>query len=552
MLRTCALVLLFLLPQTIVAAPQPTLRDSLIADFDTFVTLLEQTHPDPYTRFGGKVSFHRETSELRLRLASEEHTVRDFSLLLSQFLCRLGDGHSFVAVPPLPDSNDEAFLPVEISVIPEGLILTKLPKEYKHLIGSRIVAVEGVSVDDLAERTKRFAPVENRYGAYAQLQGGLSRVSYLKELLAGDELLSTVGFRLLTPDGKETLLSLKTRSAEALPGVKMTERPAWELREACSDYLSWRFADNDKRIMLFRLGSIMARENLLYMRDVGRPSFRDELESFYRYTLRRPMPAAEAEALAGVPSLAETFRAMLLEMKAAGATDLIIDLRGNGGGWTPIVYPTLYMLYGDAYLAKDMDAHLYHLISPLYLANRNVTLEEYNRLPKVDIDPFHRDYVTDYRMGDYTFPRGDTDSVEQIRDCFVRSAMGDAGASMSDLEGQSLYHPRVYVLTDARTYSAAFHYAFYLWKMGATLVGVPSSLAPNTYMEGTPFRLPLTGVGGGFSNSQQRFLPDDDPRATTLYPDLMPTASDYRRYGFDKHSEILYLLDIIKGASVGQ
>ena len=39
---------------------------------------------------------------------------------------------------------------------------------------------------------------------------------------------------------------------------------------------------------------------------------------------------------------------------------------------------------------------------------------------------------------------------------------------------------RVYVLTDAGTYSAAFHYAFYLWKMGATIVGVPSSQALNT------------------------------------------------------------------------
>lgn len=39
---------------------------------------------------------------------------------------------------------------------------------------------------------------------------------------------------------------------------------------------------------------------------------------------------------------------------------------------------------------------------------------------------------------------------------------------------------RVYVPTDAGTYSAAFHYAFYLWKMGATIVGVPSSQALNT------------------------------------------------------------------------
>lgn len=119
---------------------------------------------------------------------------------------------------------------------------------------------------------------------------------------------------------------------------------------------------------------------------------------------------------------------------------------------------------------------------------------------------------------------------------------------LQELQGKPLYTPEhIYVVTNDRTFSAAFHFTFYLWKMGATIVGVPSGQAPNTYMEQTLFRLPYTKMQGSISNSMQVCLPTNDPRAKTLYPDLMPTYEDYRKYNFDNQTEILYLPDRIKG-----
>ena len=34
--------------------------DSIVADFNEFVRLLEETHPDPYTNYGGKPFFRLE------------------------------------------------------------------------------------------------------------------------------------------------------------------------------------------------------------------------------------------------------------------------------------------------------------------------------------------------------------------------------------------------------------------------------------------------------------------------------------------------------------
>lgn len=443
--------------------------------------------------------------------------------------------------------DERLYLPIEIATIPDGLILSKVPTKHKELIGSRILAVNGTTIQQLTAKAKTLAPVENLYGAYALLESYLRDISCLQELLPLKSPKEEVILLLSTPDNRELSLPLQPSSRQQLEKMKMSARPSWKELETPTDYISYKFIDKEKHTMLFHLGSMMSRENLIYMRDYGRPSFKNELSSFYQYLLHKEMPKNEEEALAGIPSVAETFRAMLLEMKNTEAANLIIDLRGNGGGWTPIIYPTLYMLFGDEYLAKDMNAHLYHLISPLYLANRNVSLEEYNNRAKVDIDPFHKHEPTHYKMGDYTFAEPTPKPVEQIREYFVNAAMGNVSSCINDLHGKPLYQPkRIFVVTNERTYSAAFHYVFYLWKMGATVVGVPSSLATNTYMEGTPYQLPLTGISGGFSNSLQVFLPSDDPRATTFYPELMPEYSDYKKYKFDKHTEILYLLDIIK------
>lgn len=182
----------------------------------------------------------------------------------------------------------------------------------------------------------------------------------------------------------------------------------------------------------------------------------------------------------------------------------------------------------------------YRLLSPLYFQKINNTLEAFNK-----------QYNARFRMGDYLFDDEEeaetTTPIDTLRKNFIANCMSDTRPLLTRLKGKPLYQPaHIYVLTDADTFSAAFHYAFYLWKMGATVVGVPSSQAPNTFMEQTPFTLPRCGLQGSISNSLQQFLPPHDPRAKIFYPDLMPDYEEYRKHGFDAHTDILFLLDKIK------
>lgn len=138
-----------------------------------------------------------------------------------------------------------------------------------------------------------------------------------------------------------------------------------------------------------------------------------------------------------------------------------------------------------------MDIKFYRIISPLYMQKLQTNLQDFNQT-----------YGTDYTYGDYTFStdEADTTNIEQRRADFIENCMSSAPEELRKQQGKALYTPEhIYVITNERTFSAAFHYTFYLWKMGATLVGIPSGQAPNTYMEQTLFRLPYTGMQGSIN-----------------------------------------------------
>ena len=165
------------------------------------------------------------------------------------------------------------------------------------------------------------------------------------------------------------------------------------------------------------------------------------------------------------------------------------------------------------------------------------------------IEDFNKQNGCNLSYGDYTFDdNGETETpIDTLRQQFLDDCMSSEKEELRALQGIPIYTPKnIYVLTDNRTFSAAFHYAFFLWRMGAKVVGVPSSQAPNTYMEVTPFELPHTKIRGSISNSMQVFLPHDDKRAKIFWPDRMPTYKDYKKYHFDKQSEVMFLLNNIR------
>ena len=525
-----ALTILFASNTAIAQIP----NDSIVADFNEFIRLLEETHPDPYTNYGGRPFFRRAAMETRYSLIQDSVTNADeLAQRCNEFLVPLADGHTFVGGGYGNMMNAKRAF-IRFNTMNDGIIWVEaLPAEYENLLGSKLLAIEDMPVQDVVTGLAKIYSAENEIGRRLNLCGDRGFMVELDKVITNLRE-DSITYHLETPAGQQVSLTLprlplsETRSTPFCRPSHSDQFP--------NDNLAFDFVGQDKNTMYLRLHNIMARDCFEYMRDNGM-DYQDQLRRMY---WGKDMPSDPNEAIAQLPSFSEEFEKMLIEMKKNKSKNLIIDLRGNDGGYTPISIPTLYQMWGDRFILESSNIQTddYQMISPLLMKKRNTTLEQVNAERPIKVE-----------FGDYWFSNQEepiTQVTPEIRNEFLSWQMSSVKDHLIAQKGKPVYTPEhIYVLTDPGTFSAGFHYAFFLWKMGATIVGVPCSQAPNTYMEVTPFKLPRTKLQGSFSNTLQMFLPADDPRAKEFTPDLMPTYEDYKRYNFDDNTIPMYLMDII-------
>ena len=519
------------------SAQVPT--DSIIADFNEFVRLLEETHPDPYTNYGGRPFFRRAAMETRNALFLDSVTSPDeLAIRIKSFIAPLQDGHT--GIYGQHGQNDEFLAPIVFEAINDGIIIKRVPEEHKNLIGSKLHAIENVPVQEVCDGLAKHYSAENEIGKM-MLCLRFMKPNDLRLVIPSvtDEAIT---YQIETPKGKRVDLRLPLVAADQFREWYQAGKGhnKSSIQVPTKD-LTYDFVGKGKNTMYLRLTQIMARDCFEYMKASGM-DYQGYLKEVYQ-AWGKEMPADADEAIAQMPSFSEEFYNMLQLMKLNSSKNLIIDLRGNSGGFTHITIPTLYQMWGDEFIkaSDNMEVENYTIISPLLMKKYNQSLDNLNMLNPVKLV-----------YGDYQYPSGKKNQVKEVtakmRKRIINGWMSSVKDKLKAQNGEAVYTPEhVYVLTDPGTFSAGFHYAFYLWKMGATIVGVSSSQAPNTYMEVTPFELPRTGLKGSFSNTLQLFLPVDDPRAKQFTPDLMPTYEDYKRYNFDDNTILLYLLDYIKG-----
>lgn len=526
--QTVFTLLLLLLAQS--ASCQTTQqRDSmaggdkaLIEDYAYFIEQLEAIHPDPYSAFGGETEFRKQVDSLRIVFEKNEHLDQEtLQRQISKFLIPLHDGHTRCGYMNYGQEQQLRYLPINLHAMTDGFYVSGGASDYESLLGAQLIKVGGLTIDELLDRIAHLTPAENRYGLYNKLLES-HLCSGILELLLDSFDGQQVEMQFRTQEGKDTSLVMPMFLPDEIKQLKgfFTNTD----NRFPTKNLTYQWADRKRGVMTFRCNSVISRDCLSFMRDNGM-DYQSALDWAWGDT---PFDS--------IPTIASQFGAMLEEMKAYDARHLIIDLRGNGGGWTPIVYATLYQLFGDEYLSRDFGVGFETKLSEAYLQKNMTTLDQINA-----------DRGTCYQLGDM-ISNTDGNGVAQINDT-IREQIIDSyvcldKALLSQQQGAPLYRPdHIYVVTDQATFSAAFHYAFMLWKMGATLVGVPSSQAPNTYMGITDFTLPHSGLSCSVSNSLQTFLPASDPRAKVLWPDWMPSYEDYQRYSFDTNADLLYILD---------
>jgi hypothetical protein len=513
-------------------------REQLIDDCNAYLQYLEGTHPDPYTGFGGLVEFKRAAQDMRNSI-TEETTIEQFHRLLSSFVAVLGDGHSMINILNEQENVKApvSFLPVRLKTATDGLFISRTTAAYQQYKGAKIIAINGLSVDETLEKAKKVQPTENKYGAYQALC-----------LLIADNKNAAL---LFGSSGKNIRFSLQTVEG-SLHEVDMAwlENPEWMSFRSTLKFknenplLHGQLIEKEKKTVgYFAWNNMSAREIMEETAQNPNPQYLEtNLNVMYTHTLKIPRPKDDKAAIRKIPSLYATFTELLKTMKSGKTEYLIIDLRENGGGMTPLCRPLLYMLYGDKYLNFECKVEYNRRLSSLILQKWGLD----------SIAQYNRGNNTHYRLGDFTFGYffGTHDArpaEEKRKDLSLISYFRNIGSEYTkELNGKPLYEPRVVVLTSPKTFSAAYHFMYLLTQIGdAKVVGVPSQQAGNTFMETTYFELPNTHITGSISNSIQVFFPDDSIKGKAFMPDYPMNWSDYANYDFDENAEILYALDML-------
>jgi hypothetical protein len=527
-------------------------RRALLDDSRQIRDLLESIHPQPYLKGGGKMAFHRRFQEILSAIPGEGMTREDFRELLTSLVASVGDGHTYIyADGPF----DFAGVPFLFYVVEQDLYVSAVLKsEHREYLGARLRAVEGVEIGELARRTRAYYGADNIYGTLVQLANFelfLAKKVVLEDLVPEWQDMSVVNVSLLMPDGSLREVSLKAGPQIDPEFIRPT--PGIELPSLGGLEFGWGFLDREQDTAYLRVLR-MERNRETYEKRASYSDVTEEVLDFYGRVYGDEDSVDFEEAMSALPSLTETYSDLVTQMKNAGTSSLIIDLRTNVGGWALAADILVYFLYGKEAL---IDVHrrtnvVTRKLSPEYFADDpEQTLLEMNNLAATQgIRAF------DLTESDYDFSEPDMLQDGLLNKDYTRKLLEDdlalSPTFFSEYQAgnySNYYLPdNIIVVTDSATFSAGFMFAQYLKLLGATVVGSVPSQNIGQMGEVVHYELDNTKLGGAISRS---FLVHDSSISgskvaeSILMPDYELTYEKLKELGFSRPAAIEYALEII-------
>jgi len=525
-------------------------HESLVADVLQLADIIEQVHPDPYINGGGKTAFYRRLQTTLAKIPADGMTRVDFYRLLRPFVTAIGDAHTRLGeaydfIPTQPGG-----IPLYFSVVGTDLYVLAVPEErYRPLIGDRLVTVEGVTVRELLDRARTMISAENEYQILGNLayNGFLFLGPFLTDLLPERRDRSHVRLVLRDKDGREAEHSLPILSWIPEKWIRPDSRV--KRPRPYPKGFEYSFLDSERKTALLVVDDMQSYREMYEGWLAGNPAQAGEvIREMYKRIHQSDAPDDINAALAGIPSAAETFQALVQEMREAGTRTLLVDLRYNDGGNSTMYNILLYFLYGKEILWRaKLQLTEVERFSEYYFQNNSP--EDFERINRGRAVPLAR---TDYDFsGDwYGRSRSDPSAVDQIKKEFELQELDRMPAFAAEYRSgkhQGYYLPaNVMVLISPKTFSSGYTLMYYLFMAGAKIVGTPSAQAGNCFGEPFSFELRHSGLIGSVSHKQFVYFHDDPEMGRVLRPHFPMTYDKLKSYEFDPNSEILLALDVCR------
>jgi Peptidase family S41 len=520
-------------------APEETQlpRAALIEDARQLLAAIESAHPDPYTSGGGKIAFHRRFHEVLATIPLAGMKLPEFYRLLLPFVASVGDGHTAIRLPQSNPSTPTG-LPLSFGIVEESMVVqNEISLDGESLLGGRLTSLERVGFADLLKRQNRLRGIENIYGTLALLCRSLGTREILGALLPEWNGRDRLTCELLLPDGHRREFRIPL-DAQAVPRADFPKSRVTMPDLEHSD-VAYCFLDRNKETAILAIKDMMAyREGCEGWLADGLSEAAEFIGAAYARFHPGDPPKDPRKALEAIPSATETFRDLVLDMKEAKTRNLIVDLRGNGGGNGFMCLMLLYFLYGDRAIRGYDEGYSISRYSDLYFHNYTTSsLEEINKGRAVPLEKGDFDFVEEerYRMGQ---------GIEEIESFLAKSPTFMAVYRSGQFNG--IYAPpTVVVLCSPSTYSSGFNLMTALSKNGALTVGTPSAQPGNNFGDSLILQLKNTGIQAFVAFKRIVAFPDDPDKGRFLPVDHLLTYSKLASYGFDPNAEVLLALDIV-------
>lgn len=493
-------------------------HEQLTADVRQLAGIIEATHPDPYSRIGGKIEFNRRLQHVLHAIPRSGMTSGNLLKLLLPFIAAVGDAHTEIYAARNVNSDMPGGIPLRFRIAEKSLYVAGVPDEqYRDLLGARLVSVEGVTADELCRRLINLRPIDNDYHMLWYLSAVyLWYEPYLKDLLPKWQNAGriTVTLQPVSGEPKRLVFDLPVQIATLSEPDSRIAIPTPDQSGFVYDFL-----EDDNAVAYLRVDHMK--------------HFRESFEARNSLGLSTTSP----EELEAIPSATALFKSMVTRMKEGATKTLIVDLRHNIGGDALMADILMFFLYGkEATLGSRWNDVT--RISKTYLESRSaITLDDLNQNRPVPLAVGDYDFSGDY--SDRIL--GDTSSLSQgFRHTPTFLAEWESGSFAA------YYCPaNVIVLTRPQTFSAGFGIAVRLHRSGAVLVGTPCGQAPNSGGNSIGWTLDNTGITGRVSQSYAINFPADSDRARVLPVDYPVTFERLAAYDFDPNIEVLYALELL-------
>ncbi|MGB9906492.1 MAG: S41 family peptidase [Candidatus Saccharicenans sp.] len=513
-------------------------RPQLIEDLRQLLFILENSHPDPYLKGGGKIAFHRRFQEALLEIPEEGMSRKEFYRFLMPLMASVGDGHTFL-VPPWT-TGGESVLPIGMNIVGQTVYVEKVFRPgLEHLFGSRLISVNDIPFPELIERLKSLISWDNEYQLLTYFCRFLNdkelTETLIPELRGADSL--RIGLEL--PKGQTYSLEISRQEKGKDTHVEPPSRINLPSTEKVD--FAYNFLDPRKRTALLRIdGMFSYRENFEFFRSMGAVWVPFQAAAVYRKIYLHDPPENLDSLISAIPSATEVFRNLVIEMKKAGTERLIIDLRKNSGGNSLMANILAYFLFSEEQLKKTTNSYAVKKYSDLYFANYpNDSLEKINKVRRLSLDRGDYDFGEDPYFKDRLSLAG---SKELELEEWLKATPTFYKEYKSGLYKNYYRPPKIIIVSSAWTYSSAFTLMSMFYKLGARVVGVPSGQSGTCFGDTLSFILKNSGIRGFVSYKLFVTFPENPELSKILTPHGELTYEDLIRFDFDPNSSILLAL----------